>query len=120
MTTKAVRKEAGAPMRGDLVMELRLQIRCRPHTTESLARKLAVSTATVARGIAELRRVLAESGESLVSVKEGKDWHYEIREREDVWENDPLVKAVGSLKGAKRPAGESVDDALYGKARTPK
>jgi hypothetical protein len=117
MTTKTVRKGEGSSVRGELVRDLRLHIRCRPHTSETLARKLGVSAATVARGLLELRRDLARQGVSLVSVKEGKDWHYEIREKEDAWDNDSLLQAVGSMKGVRRPAGESVDDALYGKVR---
>ena len=118
MTTRTVRKDEILSSRGALVRGLRLHIRCRPHTSDTLARKLGVSGATVDRALLELRRDLAREGQSLVSVKEGKEWHYEIREKEDVWDNDPLLRTVGSVKGARRPAGESVDDALYGKGRS--
>ncbi|HXX93351.1 MAG TPA: HTH domain-containing protein [Planctomycetota bacterium] len=117
MSTRVAKRKDVTPTEGELVRNLRLHIRCRPHTTDSLARKLGVSTATVARGLATLRRLLSERGESLVSIKEATVWHYQIREREDVWENDPLLAAVGTVRGTKRAAGESVDDALYGKAR---
>jgi hypothetical protein len=117
MTTKTVRKDGIASARGGLVRNLRLHIRCRPHTSESLARKLGVSVATVARALLELRHNLARDGISLVSVKEGKDWHYELREKEDVWGNDPLLRAVGSIKEVSRLTGESGDDALYGRVK---
>jgi hypothetical protein len=117
MTSRMAKKGGRTSARGNLVRGLLLHIRCRPHTSETLARKLGVSVATVARGLVELRHELAREGESLVSVKEGTDWHYEIREREDLWENDPLLRAVGSIKGVRPPAGEGVKDALYGKAR---
>ncbi len=117
MRTGAARKEAGPSARVDLVRDLRLHMRCHPHTTETLARKLGVSVATVARGIVELRRHLARQGESLVSVKEGKDWHYEIRGDDDRWKSDPLLRGVGSIKGVRPPANESEDDALYGKIK---
>jgi hypothetical protein len=117
MTTGAVRRDRGMSSRGQIIQAIRLHIRCRPHTTLTLAKKLGVSVASVARGIAELRRILARGGESLVSIKEGSVWHYEIRENEQVWENDPFFRAVGSIKGVRPPAGESVDDALYGKVK---
>ncbi len=117
MSTRTARKGGSTSVRGELVRDLRLHIRCRPHTTATLARKLGVSVATVARALSELRRDLARKGASLVSVKDGKDWHYEIRDKEGAWENDPLLRAVGSIKGVRPPAGESEDDALYGKVR---
>src|SRR6266852_1080224 len=117
MTTKTVRKDGIASPKRRLVHDLRLHIRCRPHTSESLARKLGVSVATVARALLELRRDLAREGLSLVSVKEGKDWHYELREKEDVWVNDPLLRAVGSIKEVSRLSGERADDALYGRVK---
>jgi biotin operon repressor len=118
MTTKVAKKSLSGPQGNAFLRDMRLQIRCRPHTTHTLARKLGVSTATVARGILELRRVLARGGERLVSVKEGNHWHYEIREREDVWENDPFLKIVGLVNDARPASGEGVDDALYGKRGT--
>jgi len=101
-----------------LLRDLRLHIHCGPHTSASLAKALKASTATVARALAELRRLLAQEGLGLVSVKEGREWHYELREREDLWENDPLLRLVGAGRGVRRPSGESVDDALYGKVRS--
>ena len=118
MSTRTVRKDGPASSRGTLVRGLRLHIRCRPHTSGTLARKLGVSVATMDRALVDLRRDLAKVGLSLVNVKEGKEWHYEIREKEDVWNTDPLLRAVGSVKGARRLAGESVDDALYGKGKS--
>jgi|ERR1051326_6495898 biotin operon repressor len=117
MTAKTAKRSLRRPQASAFVGDLRLHIRCRPHTTQTLARKLGVSTATVARGIVELRRLLARGGKRLVSVKEGNHWHYEIRETEDVWENDPFLKLIGLAKNVRRPPGESVDDALYGKVR---
>jgi hypothetical protein len=71
----------------------------------------------VDRAVKQLRSELEEEGMSLVSVREGREWHYEIRMKEDVWLNDPLLGVVGKVKGAGRAAGESVKDALYGKPR---
>jgi biotin operon repressor len=117
MTTKVLRASGNTETRSILLRDLRVNIRCRPHTSRSLARKLGVSTATVDRAVKELRSELEGEGMSLVSVREGREWHYEIRTRDDVWENDPLLRAVGSVKGVGRPGSESVKDALYGKAR---
>jgi biotin operon repressor len=117
MSTKVIKREAGMDARRGLLRELRLLIRCRPHTSHTLAQKLGVSTATVDRAVKELRSELEGEGMSLVSVREGREWHYEIRMRDDVWENDPLLRAVGSVKGIGRLGKESVKDALYGKAR---
>src|SRR5439155_22667294 len=100
MSTRAARrKNSAAPARGEFLRNLRLHIRCRPHTTKTLARKLGVSIATAARGIAELRRLLARQGESLVSLKEGQAWRYEIREEEGLGENDWVICAGGSVEG---------------------
>ena len=103
--------------RSAILRDLRLHIHCGPQTSKSLARALGASVATVARALAELRRLLAPEGMRLVSVKEGREWHYELREREDLWVNDPLLRLVGAGRGVRRPSGESVDDALYGKVR---
>jgi len=116
MTTKVVRRDDGTGSRSDLLRNLRLHIRCHPHTAQTLARKLGVSTATVDRALRDLRSELEKEKVSLISVREGREWHYEIRMREDVWGKDPLVRAVGTVKGV-RPAGESVKEALYGKSR---
>jgi len=116
MTTKVVRRDEGKGARSDLLRDLRLHIRCHPHTTQTLAQKLGVSTATVDRGLKDLRAELGKEEMSLLSVREGGAWHYEIRMKEDVWEKDPLVRAVGTVKGV-RPAGKSVKEALYGKSK---
>jgi len=98
----------------EMSRDLHVHILCGAHTVQTLARVTGLSTATVARTIAGLRRQLAREGAILVSVKEGRVWHYEIREKEGAGEQpDPLVQSIGFIKGVRRPAGESVDDALY-------
>lgn len=118
MSTKVVRRkvESEAPL--GLAREAYHHILCRPHTAETLARALKVSVATVARTLAELRRSLKGEGASLVSVKEGASWRYEIREKEeDLWETDPFVRSIGFASNLRRPRGQSIKDALYGRPR---
>lgn len=98
----------------EMFRDLHVHILCGAHSVQTLARATGLSTATIARTIAGLRRQLAREGAILVSVKEGRVWHYEIREKEDAGEKpDPLVQSIGFIKGVRRPAGKSVDDALY-------
>jgi hypothetical protein len=102
----------------DLAREASSHLLCRPHTAETLAAALGVSPATVARALVELRRRLAREGGALVSVKEGVRWRYEIREREeDLWGADPFIRLIGRARGVRRPRGEGVDEALYGRSR---
>ncbi len=118
MTPKAVPRKPHSGGRSGLVRQAYHYILCRPHTAESLAQSLGVSVATVARLLAELRRILAREGMSLVSVKEGPSWRYEVREQEaDLWDRDPFVRAIGFAKNVGRPRSRSVDDALYGRRR---
>lgn len=118
MATRAVRQPVRVRPAKDLAREAYLFILCRSHTAETLGRALGVSVATVARALAELRKRLAREGGTLVSVKEGSRWHYEIREREEgFWETDPFIQSIGFAKGVRRPRGESADDALYGRPR---
>lgn len=120
MTTRTVRRKAGVKARPGLAREAHHHILCRPHTAGTLARSLGVSVATVARALVELRRLLSREGARLVSVKEGASWRYEVRDRdEDVWSGDPFVRAVGFAAGVRRPRGEGVDEALYGRLRRP-
>jgi hypothetical protein len=112
------RANAGARKRmDDLLAEAETHIICREHTTASLARALGVSVPTAARLVVHLRARLAARGGELVSVRKGRSWHYEIREKEEwlakIWSTDPLLKAVGSLRGPKRSPGQSVDDIIY-------
>ena len=100
----------------NLVRQAELHIHCREHTTESLAQSLGVSFATAARVVDTLRKEVVARGGELVSVRRGRSWHYEIREEErleKLWKTDPLLKAVGALRGVKRPFGESIDDIVY-------
>ena len=99
-----------------LVGEAETHVLCHGHTTESLARALGVSPATAARVLARLRRKLAARGGELVSVRKGRAWHYEIREEDrlaELWRSDPLLKAVGALRGSARRPGRSIDDVVY-------
>ena len=101
----------------DLLHEAEIHIVCREHTTSSLARALGVSVPTMARLVVRLRQLIGSRGGELVSIRKGRVWHYEIREQEQwlskVWSTDPLLKAVGALRGPKRPLGETVDDIIY-------
>lgn len=101
----------------DLAKEAEVHILCREHTTATLARVLGISDPTAARLIARLRRMVAARGGELVSVRNGRAWHYEIREQEErlakAWSSDPLLKAVGSIRGTKRPPGQTLDDVIY-------
>jgi hypothetical protein len=118
MSTKVVRRKVDPEAPSGLAREAYHHILCRPHTAETLARALAVSVATVSRALAELRRTLAGEGASLVSLKEGASWRYEIREKEeDLWETDPFVRSIGFASNVRRPRGQRVDDALYGRPR---
>lgn len=118
MTTKTARRNPEPEVRSGLAREAYHHILCRPHTAGTLARSLGVSVATVARVLADLRRTLAGAGTRLVSVREGVSWRYEVREEEgDLWESDPFVRSIGFAARARRPRGESVDDALYGRPR---
>ena len=121
MTTKVIRRkpDSGAP--SALARQAYYHILCRAHTAGTLAKALGVSVATVARLLAELRRTLAREGEHLVSVKEGASWRYEVREQDaELWAGDPFVRAIGFAFNVKRPHGQSVDDALYGRPRRPR
>lgn len=116
MATKAVLRD-----RSGLARQAHDHILCRAHTAETLARALGVSVATVARLLVELRRTLARESAGLVSVKEGLSWRYEVREEEaDLWDRDPFVRAIGFATDVRRPPGQSVDDALYGRPRRPR
>ena len=101
----------------DLVKEAELHIICREHTTETLAQALGVSVPTAARLVVRLRAVVATREGELVSIRKGRSWHYEIREQEawlaKIWSTDPLLKAVGALRGTKRSPSESIDDVVY-------
>ena len=105
-----------------LARELKAYIRARPHTTKSLARELRVSTATISRALVILRRLCKDRGYSLVSVKDGKSWHYEITSPPNHWMKDGFYRAVGLVPGVPRsipkstgyrPPGQSEDAALY-------
>jgi len=121
MTTKVVRRKADPEGRSGPARQAYHHILCRAHTAETLADVLGVSVATIARLLAGLRRTLAREGASLVSVKEGASWRYEVREQEaDLWERDPFVRSIGFATHVRRPRGRSVDDALYGRPRRPR
>ena len=90
-------------------------IQCREHDAASLARAMGVSTATVARIIAALRRNLERTGGEIVSVKRRGRSHYEIRDdeaRARRWK--AFGKLVGLARGAPLKSGETIDDVIYG------
>ncbi len=107
------RKRREGAIDRELLDRAYLQLAIGRHSTPTLAKALRVSPATAFRVVKRLRA----GGVRIVSVKEGREWYFEVRDDlERAWASDPLVTAVGSLKG-RRPAGESVDDAVYGKRR---
>jgi biotin operon repressor len=100
-----MRREAGSRER-----EAMLHLEGGGHTAFSLARALGVSRITAFR----LIRLLRRRGRRIVSVKRGGDWSFEVEPRDDAGDDDPLVLRVGFARG-RRPPGESVDDAVYGR-----
>lgn len=94
-----------------LVQRARLLIANGRHTTASLAEALRVSTATAFRLVQELRR----RGEPVGSVRRGRRWFFVLEDEEAVaraWERDPLLRAVGLVRG-RRPSRGDPDDELY-------
>jgi len=88
-----------------------------PRNSSSLAVALGVSTATVARLIAHLRRDLARDGAELVSVRTPGGWHYRvkgddglIRARWEAWKKRGLIGAVGRRSPGLKPE----DELIYG------
>ncbi len=88
----------------------------RGHTTSSLAQALGVSTATMARAIARLRKDVVARGEELVSVKAGKRWRFELRGGEDRsrsrWQK--LRKYGGFIAKWRGSRKKTDDDIIYG------
>ncbi len=108
----SARKRDRAPHDPNLMQMARLHLLSAAHTTATLARALRVSVPTAFRIVKRLRA----DGAKVVSVKDGKRWHFELREdRGAAWRSDPLLGAIGIAKG-KRPGG-SVDDVVYGARR---
>lgn len=106
---------AGARRREAQEREALLHLACGRHTALTLGRALGVSRITAFRIVQVLRR----KGRRIVSVKRGPDWHFEVADDaglESSWTTDPLIQRLGFAR-SRRPPGESVDDALYG--RTP-
>jgi len=98
-----------------LLKEAYLHLACRRHTTSTLAAALGLSPATAFRIVKVLRR----QGRRIVSMKEGAQWYFDVRERmNEAWQKDPLVKARGFIRGVRWPRGKQlndiVDDSLYG------
>lgn len=89
--------------------EALLHLACGRHSAATLAEALGVSRITAFRIVQELRR----RGHRIVSMKNGRDWYFEVEDRGGGWESDPLVRRIGFARGGRR--GESVDDALYGR-----
>lgn len=82
------------------------------HTTKTLARALAVSTATAFRIVNELR----ERGITIDSMKRGREWYFEVVDAKSVeaaWRSDPLVKNIGFIARSRRKPGQSEDDVVY-------
>jgi biotin operon repressor len=107
------RKRREGPEDRELLQRALLQLSIGRHSTPTLARALRVSPATAFRVVKRLRA----GGVRIVSVKEGRSWTFEVRDQlEAAWASDPLLEALGSVKGRRRP-GESVDDVVYGRRR---
>ncbi len=111
MTKRASRPESP---RAELVEQAYLHILARDHNTHTLAKALGSSIATTARAVDELRAKLAGDGGELVSVRTVEGWHFEIRQKID-WKNDPLLKAVGSVKRVKSRWAKPEDESIYGR-----
>ena len=82
------------------------------HTTITLAKALGVSSATAFRVVQELRR----RGLPVESLRRGRRWVFVMNDTdrtERAWDDDPLLRGVGFIRGARPPRGD-VDDELYG------
>lgn len=96
-----------------ILEEAYLHLTSAKHSTSSLARVLRVSVPTAFRIINQLRR----RGTRVESVKRGRHWYFEVIEDKALdldWHSDPLLSAIGFIKGKHRTPGQSEDDVLYG------
>jgi hypothetical protein len=102
-----------------VLLAAEIHIQCREHDAASLARAMGISSASVGRVIAALRRKIAHGGGDLVSVKRRGRSHYEILDdeaRERRWKR--LRRLVAIAPGEPLPAGETIDDVIYGSVRS--
>ncbi|KAF0246220.1 MAG: hypothetical protein FD180_851 [Planctomycetota bacterium] len=115
---RALRKQDKAP--SAVVQEAWLHVRCRRHSPASLARALGVSSATLGRVLAELRKYLACLGIQLLTVSDGAKTWYGLDDEEwraRCWKDSPLRRHAGSVRKWRAPRKGSQDDFLYGPAR---
>jgi biotin operon repressor len=111
--TSIERKGKAANGRTPLLDETYIHLTSARHSTKSLAAALGVSTATAFRLVQALRR----RGVVVESMKQGRQWYFEVRDEpriESKWRSDPLVRKAGFIRGCARPAGQSVDEVVYG------
>lgn len=101
-----------------LEREAYLHILSREHTTATLASAMDASVPSLARAIARLRRALFTRGMTLVSVRAGKSYHYEIRGHGDYvrrkWKGSRLRALAGAGKDCREYRGRDEDGIIYG------
>lgn len=96
----------------ELVRTAEIHVLCCPHTTASLAKALGVSTATVSRVLAAVRK----RGVQVVSVRENGGWHYEVKNRGEIAraQHEALRSLIGFIKEGKGSPLKPEDELIYG------